>query len=278
MGYREWMARYKRHSLTPGEVMDLWELNIDLDVRPLLASVRAPTLVVHRRDDTVDARSAVYLAEHIRGARLEVLAGRDHLPWLGDSAAVIDQIRQFLCFGRPERTALRILATVVCVTPDGPANTDRTAAGGCATPCSDGAWSARRAMMVRFGSTTTWMGSAAGDSCLYAAFDTPTAAVHAGWQIIAAGAPTALRVGVHTGEIDWGGAAPGGPAAQIARDLAWAAAPGEVRASGATRDLCARAGPRFDERDCLEVDGFGPLRAYAVRPGTGGAGTEARGA
>jgi class 3 adenylate cyclase len=54
--------------------------------------------------------------------------------------------------------------------------------------------------------------------------------------------------------------------------LASAAAPGEVRASGATRDLCARAGPRFVERDCLDVDGFGPLRAYTARPDTGGTG------
>lgn len=274
MAYREWMARYERHSLTPGEVVELWELNIDLDVRPLLASLQVPTLILHRLDDTIDVRSAGYLAEHIRGARLEVLAGRDHLPWLGDAESVIDQIRQFVCNRPPERTAQRTLATVVCVIPDGTADQRRTAAGGCASPCGDGAWSARRATMARFGSTTTWMGNAAGDPCLYAAFDTPTAAVHAGWQIIAGGAGTALRVGIHTGEIDRGGAAQGGPAAQIACDLARVAAPGEVRASGATRDLCAGTGPRFDERDCLEVHGFGPLRAYAARRDTGGPGKQ----
>lgn len=130
--------------------------------------------------------------------------------------------------------------------------------------------------MARFGSTTTWIGNAAGCSCLYATFDTPTAAIHASWQTIADGAGTALQAGVHTGEIDRGGFAPGGPAALIALDLARAAEPGEVRASGATRDLSAGAGPRFDERDSLEVPGFGSLRVYAARDDTGSGEADSR--
>jgi pimeloyl-ACP methyl ester carboxylesterase len=61
----------------------------DLDVTPLLARIAVPTLLLHRRDDRlVPLHAARAMAAQIRGARVEVLDGAEHLPHFGDTAAV----------------------------------------------------------------------------------------------------------------------------------------------------------------------------------------------
>ena len=50
------------------------------DVRPILPSVRVPTLVLHRRDDPIPIDHGRYYAEHIPDARLAELEGADHVP------------------------------------------------------------------------------------------------------------------------------------------------------------------------------------------------------
>jgi hypothetical protein len=54
------------------------------DVRPILPSVRLPTLVLHRRDDPIPVDHGRYYAEHIPDARLVELEGSDHSPYVGD--------------------------------------------------------------------------------------------------------------------------------------------------------------------------------------------------
>jgi pimeloyl-ACP methyl ester carboxylesterase/DNA-binding CsgD family transcriptional regulator len=72
-----------------------------VDVRDELSQIRAPTLVLHRRDD----RAIAYdlgreLAAAVAGARLFTLEGSQHLPWRGDAAAVAAAVTEFLD-GRP---------------------------------------------------------------------------------------------------------------------------------------------------------------------------------
>jgi pimeloyl-ACP methyl ester carboxylesterase/DNA-binding CsgD family transcriptional regulator len=70
-------------------------------VDDLVGSVTAPTLVLHRRDDrAIPYRLGRDLAARIPGARLVSLAGRSHLPYAGDAAAVVGGILEFL--GDPE--------------------------------------------------------------------------------------------------------------------------------------------------------------------------------
>ncbi len=72
-------------------------MNADVDTRALLPSIRVPTLIVHRvGDQNVDVKNARYAAEHIPGARYLELPGVDHLPWVGDSAAITRAFREFL--------------------------------------------------------------------------------------------------------------------------------------------------------------------------------------
>jgi pimeloyl-ACP methyl ester carboxylesterase len=60
------------------------------DIRGLLGDVKAPTLVVHRRDDrAIPFELGRDLAARIPGARLVALEGDIHLPWLGDRDSVL---------------------------------------------------------------------------------------------------------------------------------------------------------------------------------------------
>ena len=66
-----------------------------IDVRDLLGAVAVPTLVLHRDADLIPVADARILAGQIPGASLQVLPGRDHLPWAGDWQAVTGEILAF---------------------------------------------------------------------------------------------------------------------------------------------------------------------------------------
>ena len=90
-------ARYLRVAASPGMAKTLLAQNAQIDVRPLLARVAVPTLVIHRTDDRwIEVGSGRYLAEQIPGARLVELEGSDHRPWLEDADAVLDAIQAFV--------------------------------------------------------------------------------------------------------------------------------------------------------------------------------------
>lgn len=66
------------------------------DVRDRLAALTVPTLVLHRQDDVIPVDHGRAVAARIPTARLVVLPGRDHLPWVGDWAAVVAQVLAFV--------------------------------------------------------------------------------------------------------------------------------------------------------------------------------------
>jgi pimeloyl-ACP methyl ester carboxylesterase/DNA-binding CsgD family transcriptional regulator len=95
--YRAWAARLERHTVSPAGFAETVRASLDYDVRPLLGSIRAPTLVVHRRDDqAVPVDNGRYLAEHIPDAAFVDLEGVEHTYFLGDQAAILDAIRAFI--------------------------------------------------------------------------------------------------------------------------------------------------------------------------------------
>ena len=94
---RKDFGRYQRVSSTAATARALLALSYTLDVRDMLARVRAPALVVHRAQDrAAPVAQAESLAEGIPGAHLVVLPGRSHLPYAGDADAVVAPIRRFL--------------------------------------------------------------------------------------------------------------------------------------------------------------------------------------
>jgi len=74
----------------------------EFDVTPLLAQVRSPTLVLHRRQNTLPVDVARRLASRIPDARLVLLEGESGAPYLGDMEAVLAAIDEFL--GEGEKT------------------------------------------------------------------------------------------------------------------------------------------------------------------------------
>jgi pimeloyl-ACP methyl ester carboxylesterase/DNA-binding CsgD family transcriptional regulator len=108
--YREWAARRERHTCSPGSVEALCRWAATIDVRPLLAGLRLPVLVIHRQGDAVPASDSRYLAEHIPGAEHAELPGQDHTLFVGDQRAVHQAVIGFLdrkVAGGALRAALR---------------------------------------------------------------------------------------------------------------------------------------------------------------------------
>jgi len=97
---RAWWARMVRQSVSPASLRLVVEGLRDTDVRPLLARVKAPTLVIHRRGDRACwYAGGEFLAQHIPRARLVPLDGEDHWWWQGD----VDEIlRLVLAFAEGE--------------------------------------------------------------------------------------------------------------------------------------------------------------------------------
>jgi pimeloyl-ACP methyl ester carboxylesterase len=103
---RDWYARYVRLAASPYMARRLAEMNAELDIRPLLAHIRTPTLVITRTEDMwLSPDNSRYLAEHIPDARLLELPGVDHDPWVGDSEQVLNSVEGFLAERRAERAA-----------------------------------------------------------------------------------------------------------------------------------------------------------------------------
>jgi pimeloyl-ACP methyl ester carboxylesterase/DNA-binding CsgD family transcriptional regulator len=94
---QERLARYQRDSASPETAAVLLELVYRNDVQSELGKVRAPTAVVHRRDDrAIPYRLGRELAAGINQAKLIPLAGNAHFPWAGDSESVARAMRSAL--------------------------------------------------------------------------------------------------------------------------------------------------------------------------------------
>ena len=101
---RDRFARLQRAAATPETAAAMLDAVYRADVRDLLADVRAPALVVHRRDDrAMPFAQGRELASLLPDARLVALDGDLHPPWLGDSDAVVAAVRAFLDAHDPRR-------------------------------------------------------------------------------------------------------------------------------------------------------------------------------
>jgi pimeloyl-ACP methyl ester carboxylesterase/DNA-binding CsgD family transcriptional regulator len=90
-------ARFERHGASPAAAYAIIRMAAAIEVRGLCPAVRAPSLVLHRRDDLlVPPANSRYLAEHLPDARYVELDGVDHPPWLGDNERFFDEVNRFL--------------------------------------------------------------------------------------------------------------------------------------------------------------------------------------
>jgi pimeloyl-ACP methyl ester carboxylesterase len=112
--FRRWFAKAQRTSVSPRAAQPFVRAMLEVDVRPILPLVQAPTLILHRRDvQFLSVEQGRYLAEHIPGAKLVELPGADAtLAWEAPELA-LDLIQQFLTGVHRTAEPNRVLATVL---------------------------------------------------------------------------------------------------------------------------------------------------------------------
>jgi class 3 adenylate cyclase len=251
---RAGLAKMRRMSATPGAARALLEMNAAIDVRPILGSITVPTLVLHRAGDRrFDVRGARFMAASIPGARFVEVPDDDHIPWLGDTRAILDEVRQFLTGESHAAEPDRVLATVLF--------TDIVASTEAVQALGDKRWGDLverhqgevRAALARYRGKEV---KTTGDGFL-ATFDGPARAIRCAQAIVAEAARMgiAVRAGIHTGETERLGADVGGIAVHIGARVAAHAAAGEVLVSRTVRDLVAGSGVAFADRGTHKLKG-----------------------
>ena len=106
-------VQLEREGASPGAVIALIRMVVDIDVRAVLPSISVPTLILHRdRDAIAPIEGARYMAGRIPGAQLVELEG-EHSPLTGDTDTILDHIEEFVTGRRGERQPDRVLATVM---------------------------------------------------------------------------------------------------------------------------------------------------------------------
>ena len=263
--FRVWNARVGRFGGSPDQLADLTRASFEADVRTLLPSIACPTLVLHRENNPyIRLGAGQYLAEHIPDARLVVLPGDDHLFFVGDTDAMVDEIEEFLTGVR--RGAEGDVLTTTVVFTDIVASTQRQTLVG---PREWSRFTDRHDAMVR-AALARHRGhevKTIGDGFL-ATFDGTGRAVRCATDILAGASDLALdlRVGIHTGEVEVRGDDIAGLAVTIAKRVCDLAGAGQALVTETVRGQMVGGDIEFDDHGEHELRGVpGRWRLSAVR-------------
>lgn len=262
--YLRWLNRYERQSATPNDVRAMFEMDLEIDVREVLHTIRVPSLVIHRSGDRVcRVEQARWIAQQIPGAEYIELPGEDHFPNLGDRDAVIGAVERFLTGHAHQPEPDRVLQTVLFT--DLVRSTERAAALG------DRRWrdvldlhdrvcqqqlerhGGRKVKHTGDGLLATLDGPARGIRCAVAIRD----------ELRAHGLE--IRAGLHTGECERRGHDISGIAVHIAARIQALAQPGEVLVSRTVADLIAGSQIELADRGEHDLRGVpGSWRVHRV--------------
>jgi class 3 adenylate cyclase len=267
---RRGFSRVMRVSVSPGSAAAYLRMNLDVDITGVLPLIRVPTLVMYRAEiEVLDVRTGRYLAEHIPGARLVELPGRDFAPQLGDPDRFFAELESFLqevVKGEAwEAEPDRVLATVLF--------TDIVDSTARAAELGDRAWrqllqqhhETVRSQLSRFRGKEM---DTAGDG-FFATFDGPARAIRCAFAIqdTVRELDLEVRAGLHTGECELVDGKAGGIAVHIGARVASLAEPGEVLVSGTVKDLVSGSGIEFEDRGEHKLKGISDAwRLFAVIP------------
>ena len=262
--FADWWARFERACVSPLMARRLLDLNAQADVTGVLPAIRVPTLVLIRRDNPlVPVAAARAAASLIPDARVVEADGADLYNWPGADDPEMDLIEEFLTGRRPQRSAERVLATVLF--------TDIVGSTEHAAQIGDRAWrdvldrhhAIVRELLDRFrGREIKTLGDG-----FVATFDRPAAAVRCAQEIVeqvdALG--LSVRCGLHTGECELLDGDVRGIAVHISARVNALARGGEVLVSSTVKDLVVGSDLDFDDRGTHELRGVpGEWRLYAV--------------
>jgi pimeloyl-ACP methyl ester carboxylesterase len=245
---QQWWGKFERLGASPSAAIALMRMNREIDISGILHSIRVPTLVIHRTDDTmVSVEGGRELAAGIPGARLVEFPGTDHLWFLDHDAGgwMIAEMEEFLTGARSAPAIDRVLATVVF--------TDIVDSTKRADTRGDRAWrdlleahdKTVRRELSRFRGREV---KSLGDGFL-ATFDGPARAIHCASVIRDQlhGLDVPVRIGVHTGEVELTENDVRGIAVHIASRVAHIGGADDVLVSRTVKDLVAGSGIKFED-------------------------------
>ena len=261
---RQWWAHYLRMSASPGAGVTLYRMNIEVDIRAILPTIRVPTLILHRSGDRLlPCQGARYMAEQIPAAKFVELPGDDHMAWIGNTDPLLAEIQEFLTGEPPILEADRVLATVLFI--DIVQSTQR------ATAIGDSRW---RDLVGNYqqqvGKEVARLGgrvvNTAGDG-VFAIFDGPARAIKCARAVrdVVGTLGLAIRSGIHTGECVIEGNDVTGVAVHIGARVAARANPREILLSSTVKDLIAGSRIECSDRGSHVLKGVaGRWRLFAV--------------
>ena len=244
--------RLVRQSITKSDMVAVDRMWKDTDVRDILPTIQAPTLVTYItwiHDVPGAAEESRYIASRIPGAVLTEIDTTDV-----DFTNALPSIDRFLASLRAEESQFdRVLATVTF--------TDIVESTTKAADLGDRTWrdiverhhATVRALLGRYRGIEV---DTAGDG-FFATFDGPARAVRCARSIVEAIRPLGIdiRAGVHTGEVETIDGKVGGIAVAIGARIGGFAGPAEVWASSTVKDLTAGSGLVFEEAGEYELKG-----------------------
>ncbi len=264
--FRAWYPWFQRQTMPPAVARKALEWIAETDVRSVLPAIQAQTLVIHRRDALYHRRQfGVYLAEHIPGAKLQLVEGADTFPFhAGDTTETLDAIEAFVTGRRGPVRTNRMLATVLF--------SDIVGSTSLASESGDHRWLDARAehnRIVRL-QLERFLGkevNTTGDGFV-ATFDGPLRAVQCAQVMVSKLRKIGLeiRVGIHTGEVEMRGDDIGGLAVHIGARVMAEAGSGSIMASSTVKDLVIGSNMEFADSGTFELKGVpGLWQLYEVK-------------
>jgi class 3 adenylate cyclase len=265
--YRRWFAKSQRAAASSRDAAAFGKIITSMDVRQVLPSVSAPTLVIHRRGGEwlVPVEQARYLADHLPDARLLLSDGDDVNAWSEPVEETLEAVEALVAGARDRTPDIdRVLATVLFTDIVG--STERAAAVG------DRRWrtlleshdTISRGVIDQHGGRIF---GHTGDGVL-ATFDGPGRAVQCALSLRDALRTLAIdiRAGIHTGEVDIRGDDISGIGVHVAARVVDHADPGQIWVSGAVPLLMLGSNVEFEPRGEWALKGVpGEWQLLAVR-------------
>jgi class 3 adenylate cyclase len=262
--FRSWSTKYQRAIASPRTIQAFTSAILELDSRPLLPLVQAPTLILAKQGfQIIPIQQARYLAEHIPHAKLVELAGIDALLAWETPQVALDLVEQFLAGVRRTAEPTRVLQTVLF--------TDIVGSTQQAAQLGDRRWRqvlavhdelARRVVEEFHGQLV----KTTGDGIL-ATFGGPGRAIGcaAALRDEVAGIGLRIRAGLHTGEVELRDDDIGGIGVHIAARIVAAAASGEILTSRTVRDLVVGSDIAAEDRGTHALKGLdGTWQLFAI--------------
>jgi class 3 adenylate cyclase len=269
-------AALMRECITQETMKTALAATAEFDVSAILPQVKAPTLVLHRRQlSWLSVDIARGLASRIPDARLALLEGDSGATFLGDTRAVLGAISQFIGGGEEaaaaaEAPAAGAFRTILFTDVEGStALTERVGDAKAREVLRAHERIVREALQSHSGSEIKHTGDG-----IMASFPSATWAVESAIAMQKAFAeynetaeePISMCIGLNAGEPIAEEKDLFGTAVNMAARIAARAEGGEILASDVVRQLVAGKGFLFSDRGEVELKGFEePVRLYEVR-------------